>query len=166
VDRFNVVLYQLDGDREGFRASLERLGIHNLYLFPLEPPHVFVVMREDVYPLYEEFVREHYQRETTLEPLFPIEKRVFVYGSSPWASRRCTERCARSERAARAASLESSAPGSGTTKARVISTRRCETSASSAIWAASEEARASQLDGCAASFLKKSPPFASRKMPH
>jgi hypothetical protein len=66
-----------------YDAHLERLGIENVYLAPLERPDVFVVMREDVYPLYEEFVREHYQRETTLEPLFPIQKRVLVYGSAP-----------------------------------------------------------------------------------
>jgi hypothetical protein len=65
-----------------YNAHLERLGIENVYLAAIERRDVFLTMREDVYPLYEEFVREHYQREAALEPLFPINDRVLLYGSS------------------------------------------------------------------------------------
>jgi hypothetical protein len=63
-------------------AHLERLGIENVYLAPLEREDVFLAIREDVYPLYQEFVREHYQRVPDLEPLFPIDDRMFLYGKA------------------------------------------------------------------------------------
>jgi hypothetical protein len=63
-------------------AHLEKLGIENVYLAPLEREDVYLAIREDVYPRYQEFVREHYQREPDLEPLFPIDDRMFLYGKA------------------------------------------------------------------------------------
>jgi hypothetical protein len=67
-----------------YDAHLEKLGIENVYLAPLERDDVFLAIREDVYPLYQEFVREHYQRVPDLEPLFPIDDRMFLYGKARW----------------------------------------------------------------------------------
>jgi hypothetical protein len=61
---------------------MEKLGIENVYLAPLEREDVFLAIREDVYPLYQEFVREHYGRIPDLEPLFPIDDRMFLYGNA------------------------------------------------------------------------------------
>lgn len=63
-----------------YNAHLAKLGIENVYLAPLEKENVYLSVRKQVYPMYQEFVREHYGREAKLEPVLAIDDKTFLYG--------------------------------------------------------------------------------------
>jgi hypothetical protein len=62
---------------------LARVGVENVYLAPLERRDVFLAIREDLYPLYQQFVWEHHQRRPDLDLLLPLGDRMVVYGKAP-----------------------------------------------------------------------------------